>query len=400
MKSRLILVLIAAAISNACSELSAPADIDEARVVLDLMSQVDIDNASFIAPSLPNLPDDLQMHPQSRAEVLSLQAILTIGDDALPTSASDQAGLMVHMERIALTSEARPDDSDWRYNGVMRSRVAIDASVGNIDPTDAIYNESTASRAQTLFADLPVRQSIQRMALDLAGANDSGLWVGGDSVQLTLTTSVQGSCERSYQWTSALSARDTITLGFVLKDCPDVQRLGELNTWQHSGVVLSGQLVSTMPDNSQTATALAGVGWMRRSYGNPPPSGMAAVLIDALQLRLADGRLLGITRSKRRTGRGPRTVTASLREPGGRWQNIALNWEDSDEQLKAASGNSYPASIRVTSVDASIDVQIAPMNRLIESAEPSGMQLSVPVTVQGTHQGAGFISYVAMPPAP
>ena len=234
------------------------------------------------------------------------------------------------------------------------------------------------------------------MALDLAGASANRLWVGGDGVQLELTAPLTDSCERTYQWTSTLSLDTRLVLDFTLQDCPEVQSVGELNTWQHAGFTVTGQLLSAAPDAQANSTTISGYGWLRQSYGNFPPLAQTAVLLDTLRLRLADGRLLDITRSKRRSGRGPRTVSARVQMSGGQWRDIGLNWEDSEKQRVSESGNNYPESIRISSIDESIDIEVGPMNRLSESTDISGNRLSVPVIVEGSHAGAGFITLFAL----
>ena len=385
---------------HACSDRSESATGDDTGQVQNLLNQLIADDGTFEAPATPDLPDDLLLHPQSQAEAVSLDAILSIDDRVSATSAQGIAGLMAQLERIALTSttDAKADGSSWQYSNVMRSRVVTDATAVRPGGDDAIEEDEAATARLALLADLPARQSVQRMALDLAGADANRLWVGGDRVQLELTAPLTDSCERTYQWENTLSADTQVALEFTVQDCPELQRVGELNTWQHAGFAVAGQILSAAPDAQATTTAISGYGWLRQSYGNFPPLSEAAVLLDTLRLRLVDERLLDITRSKRRSGRGPRTVSARVQEPGGPWRNLALDWEDSEERHVAESGNDYPESIRITSIDESIDINVAPMNRLSESAEMSGSQLSVPVIVDGSHAGAGFLTLFALSP--
>ena len=411
LKHQRFLLLVGVMTLQACSDRSDPATGDAAGQIQNLLNQLIVDDGTFKAPATPDLPGDLLLHPQSQAEAVSLEAILSIDDTLSSTATSTStssasasasgpsavAGLMAQLERIALTPATEVEDtgSSWQYSSVMRSRVVTDVSRSD---DDAIDGMEAATAGLSLLADLPARQSVQRMALDLAGANTNGLWVGADGVQLELTAPLTDSCERTYQWQSTLSSQTQLTLNFTLRNCPELQGVGELNTWQSAGFALSGQLASAALDAEATTTAISGYGWLRQSYGNFPPLAEAAVLLDSLRLRLVDGRLLDITRSKRRSGRGPRTVSARLKESGGAWRDVALDWEDSEEQRVAESGNEYPDSIRITAIDESIDIDVQPMNRLSESTEMSGSQLSVPVTADGSHTGAGFITFFSLSP--
>ena len=400
-KHQLFLLLLGILTLQACSDPSESANDDDFGQIQNLLNELIVNDGTFEAPATPDLPDDLLLHPHSQAEAVSFEAILSIDDRSSSPTPSLIAGLVTQLERIALTSATRGEaaDSGWQYSSVMRSRVVTDATAVDGEDDDANDGTEAATTGLALLADLPARQSVQRMALDLAGADANRLWVGGDGVQLELTAPMTNSCERTYQWESDLSADTRLALDFTLQDCPEIQSVGELNTWQHAGFAVSGQLVSAAPRAQAITTAISGYGWLRQSYGNFPPLAEAAVLLDTLRLRLVDGRLLDITRSKRRSGRGPRTVSARVQEPGGPWRNLTLGWEDSKEQRVAESGNDYPDSIRITSVDESISINVEPMNRMSESAEMSGSQLSVPVTVDGSHAGAGFITLFALSPS-
>ncbi len=357
----------------------------------------------FSAPAQPDLPADLSAHSGAQFESFSLETVLSLDDEASQALTTPVAALIAQIDRFALRpvsgpNEAEPDDngSQWRFDGIMRSRVFVDSVSSENLPTGASDTTASGHRALGALRNVELSESVQRMALDLAGATPQSLWVGADRLDIRVAGTNTSPCYRSYRWEAALSPMQRIALDFTMESCPEASSLGELNTWAASAVEVSGALTSLDGEGEASVTALSGVAWFRQSWGNVP-SGAGAVVIDTLTLALDDNSHLEVSRSKRRSGRGPKTVSATLHAQGKAPTSIELMWEDSAESLLAASGSAYPQSIALRSADDSLRVTATVMNRLSEANTGSDVRAHVPVVVTGTHTGVGFVSLTALP---
>jgi len=275
----------------------------------------------------------------------------------------------------ALQSES--SDSAWQYNDVLRSYVATDVSLGK--NTAEAHIDTTTPDASVIAAlrTASPRQSVQRLALNLAGAETGSMWVGSDRIDMSMSRADVTSCARAYRWRSVVSEHISVELSFSLSACPAMQILGDLITWQAQGFAVSGYVSWQNETDKPIRLPVSGHGWLQRSRGNVPVNVEAPVVIDSLQLRLDDGRLLSVTRSKRRSGSGPKPVVANLRLPDGSWQDIALSWQDSARLLQSESAGLYPESIRLQAADDFIDIEIAYLNRVLEAPDPAVFQINV-----------------------
>ena len=123
------------------------------------------------------------------------------------------------------------------------------------------------------------------------------------------------------------------------------------------------------------------------------------MLIDRMNLRLttdsgAGPQLVSASRSKRKSGRGPKTVqgTISIVANGGD-QALELQWIDEGEQRSPITGLLYPQRFRIRSQDKSIDLLLTPVVALPEISDSLGIRWNGAVTVSGTHAGAGFMDF-------
>lgn len=393
----LALALCAVIALQSCSESANESVADSSAVVQQWVNYLSRDSSEFSSPGIPTFPQDLATHSQARAESFVLQAILHQADEhALPIP-DVVVGFIAQIDRIALRSETSgvQADSAWRYNGIMRSSSFVDTNSGNPPRSDGGYSEEATVMQFERLIDIEPKQLVQRMALELAGVTDSEVWVGRDRLAVAQVSDNSNSCARTYRWEVTLSVAERIVLDITMWDCPQAQAVGEFNTWGQSSIEVAGLLITNLPGAEQISTELEGTAWMRQSWGNFPSSG-GAVAIDTLQLRLGDSRWLDVSRSKRRSGRGPRTVSATLHVAGSVAQDIVLTWDDSSDAVVAESGNTYPGSILLHSSEHDLSVRVSVMNRLAESSDFGGSRLHVPVIVTGTHAGTGFLSFNAL----
>jgi len=353
----------------------------------------------FAAPGSPDLPRDLGTNAEAGAESFSVQAILSLADGRDWSSDSIRSGVNVRLDRVALPLDyqVQPLDSAWRYNGIMRSSAFIDTNIARLE---ASVREAAGEAVFKQLTDLSVldrTQSVQRVALDLAGLSETQMWVGNDRLTISGLDASSDSCARDYRWEVALSARDTLVLDFPMSACPRVSAFSTFNTWQQTSDEVNGVLLTDRAGAQTVRTPVKGVLWMSQSWGSLPRAG-GAVAIDTLQIRLDDGRWLNVSRSKRRSGRGPETVTAVLRTGDSLPVTIDVTWQDSDEKVVTASGNGYPDSIELNSPDHDLVLTVRAMNRLSEVVEFDGRRLDIPVMVSGEKSGAGFLSFHGLTP--
>lgn len=403
----------------ACSDASAPVE-SQALPDIDLFIEaLDANDAEFASPQPPSWPDDFATHPSMRSESFILQAIIQPAGEQVPDKLSGGmpdnvsrdvpgnvsrgvpdnalndtgpiASVILQTDRLGLTAQANTEQtaSDWQYSDVMRSAVSVDARVADSgELTDQQFN------AFKVLATTPARQGIQRMALGLASIEGNTLSTGNDRLAIQLNGIADTPCQRQYRWIATVAQGMRVLLDFSMDTCPEGQSIGLLSRWQQSFVKVTGFLISNPGSQSIHLTPVEGTAWFSQQWGNLPGTG-GAVAIDTLQLALDDDQVLDVSRSKRRSGRGPQTVSASVSSPSLPTRSLELKWEDSADVQNSDSQRKVPASIRLVSADQSIDLEVTMLNRRVESGALAGDQFQAAVWVDGTHRGAGFLSYVA-----
>lgn len=357
--------------------------------------------ADFPEPVLPQWPEGFYPHQDSQLDSYEVQAIL------FPSGSSSESapivGLMAQLDRLAVkpSNQLSANTSDWQYTSVVRSNVFVDAAdrtmTDEVMKTKGITDK--AASLSHLQSVLPAQQ-LQRMSMGLAGVSDNTLWLGNNRLEILTPDASEreqmSTCYREYRWAHELMKSNTLQLQLHLDVCPKTQTLGSLLGWQQFSDQIKASMLVLDEQGNQVTTSMHGFAWLRNTWGNMPTSA-GAVFIDTLKIYLDDQQWLDVTRSKRRSGRGPKTIAASLHEVDLPMKQINLEWKDGAEQQLAASGAAYPHEISLRSRDANIDIKINVMNRLAESVDFSGQRLHVPVVVSGSHEGAGFLSFYLQP---
>jgi len=395
----------------ACSDAAAPVESKAFPDINFFIDALDANYAEFAGPQPPSWPDDFATHPSMRSESFILQAIIQPAQGHVPDNSSrdDTDGLPAHVldkpfndkgpvasiilqiDRLGLTAKANSElaASDWQYSDVMRSVVSVDARIA--DSGELTYQQFSAFK---VLATTPARQRIQRMALGLASVEGNTLSTRNDRLAIQLNSVADTPCRRQYRWIATVAQGMRALLDFSMDTCPEGQSIGLLSRWQQSLVKVTGFLISNPSSQAVYLTPVEGNAWFSQQWGNLPGTG-GAVAIDTLQLTLDDDQVLNVSRSKRRSGRGPQTVSATISSPSLPTKSLELNWEDSADQRSSDSQRKVPASIRLVSADQSIDLEVTMLNRWVEAGALAGDQLQAAVWVDGTHRGAGFLSYVA-----
>lgn len=312
------------------------------------------------APEPVEFPDDLRAHPQSQAESFVLQAFLHTEDDK-------QYSVRVQIDRVALKRNTE-ESSQWSFTDVMRAGLTLGES-------DAPY--------------LRHREAISRVALGLAEANAGELRV--EDVQLNMTLS-EG-CDAQFKLAGKSQGGVEISLKWRFTECPETLSLGSLNQWSAGFATVSGQLVGEAGDNPVT-----GWGSVQHRYGQFPPAD-GAVIFDQASLHLDDKWLLDVSRSKRRSGRGPQTVVATLSDTlqqsksMSATRTIDMQWVDEGMRQSDASAIDYPESIRLISEENGISLRLVPLVGMPEVIDRTGARWDAGVIVSGSHAGDGFVHW-------
>ncbi len=342
--------------------------------------------------SYPPNPIEFSTQLSAKTSRFSLRGIFTF-PNAAPTGSVDQnqnlslvqGGVIASLDRVSIRQggDIVEKPSQWSYEHVLRSSILVDAVANSALLSDQIVSIEPTS-------------TVQRAALNLAGATDNQLWVANNSVSIdSIVFSPPERCSASYQWQLELSATLRVRLEFLVDGCPQVQSVGGYSRWQVGGLIAKGFLDELENFEVVSSSPVEAKVWFSHGWGEVPSVG-GAVVLDTLSIDIGQQRRLDISRSRRRSGRGPETVSASLLDQDGMSRTIELIWKDGDERLAATSGNQYPSQITLSSAEEGIDLRVQIMNRAIESDTGFGNSLNVPVVVSGSHAGAGFLNYVAI----
>lgn len=392
-----MIVLCCVPFLSSCNDVRVEPVQDESQLLQRLLAVLNEDNSEFPAPDSVQFPDDLDTHPDSRMESYLLQTVFSLENEPDQQQSDVKTGITVQIDRVTLTANVddRAVDSAWRFSDIMRSKVVVDTP--GLNPEKNLVGSQEVSHAHLLsrLSATQQRQSVQRVALNLAGVTTNSVWIGDERLNLSYSDDSSRDCRRVYRWEAALSAFERIVLDVPFDACPEARMFGEFATWQQVSSSLTGVIIGTNADSRDIVTPINGVAWVSQTWGNLPVAG-GAVVIDSLRIRLDDSRWLNVSRTKRRSGRGPETVAADIHREGSAPQRISLSWEDSGERVISDSGISYPARITLSSREHNLTLVVTAMHRLSESSAFAEKRLEIPVTLNGSHSGVGFLSFIAV----
>lgn len=348
-------------------------------ILMELWSELRPDATEMQLPPV-HFPADLSPHPHAPAESFQLRAILSGAGGSLMS-------VQLQLDRLALDVAANAD-SDWGFSEIMRSSVV------------------TGKPGETA---LEARETVERLALGLADSDQNSLHVIDTRLDYQRLAGKQRAsdsptrCAARYHLSTGIASApvgspEFADLDVSMSACPEALSLQGLNQWQASALATTATLRGAEATPADGSDMLwQGHAWLSQTWGNLP-SANGAVLIDQLDLRLtkdaqATAQLLSVSRSKRRTGRGPQTVQATLTSLTEDARVLDLQWIDEGEQLSPISGMVYPQRMRIRSEDESVDLLLTPMVALPEISDSLGVRWSGAVMVSGTHTGVGFLDF-------
>ena len=403
------LVMVACDRESALTTKGDGANSPDGTTAFSLMDLSDLAVRKAGSPSMGPIvfPDDLGPHPASDAESFSLRAVLSADD-------GEQIGVQVQLDRLAL-DRSTSGESAWEYSDVMRSSVLIN------DPAlpGPVQGQQVQRRALGLAdsTTTEIRVNATRIGRYMPDSIKAGLGGGDDcrarfDISTILPDMLEGRDQRE-----AAAADDGdgqlldkrsgqgLDMQLELRDCPTTLEIGDSRQWTARAIpVVATFNEQHRADNEDTAKAVGpktwqGRAWLSNGWGALPGSA-GAVVIDTVELFLDQSAetgspesLLSITRSKRRSGRGPETVQGTLTELPAAARALDWQWVESERRESTPEAHSLPEFIQINSADESFQLRLTPLQPPSVQREFDGDRWRGAVTVSGTHKGVGFVDY-------
>ena len=337
-----------------------------------------------VRPDAPTWPEDLRLHPEARVESIELMALL-----------EDEGGRAYSFNR--------------RFDRI--SLGAGEPERGSDDAAGFAFDDVVLLSGETLAAPAPDASSagellrsrtlVERVALGLATADERRMAVRDARLERVGGIGdgpAESDCEHGWQ----LVEGDGLALRYLADACPSGALLGGLALATSAPFEVDGSLRA-----GAERRTISGRGWVRRAWGEVPAPG-GAVVFDRMVLDLEGAGMIEVTRSKRRSGRGPRTVTARLRD-GSAQTEIAAEWTDAAEPGGGSSGEAIdgtdgtgvvPSSWRLEAGSLGVDVTLVPPAGGRLRRDATGRAWRGAVRARGSHRGVGFVEFVPIGAAP
>jgi len=259
--------------------------------------------ASFPSAVAPSLEAPFKTQPQQRFEQWSLSALVK-------TARQEWWWVQQTVLRVAVNvahDENTQPLSAWSYRDVMVQQYTL-------------YNFNNGVTEKDF--------SVQRRALSLAEVTADRVTINGVKIQLASPR-----CNSSIALERAVEA---VVASWLLKECP--------KRFATDGFVFSNASMVSVSAHIPSASVgerLTGMGWVAQAYGQLPALG-GAVVLDAFQILLPDGRELRVNQSRRRNGRGPVTVSASVHHHSKSHSVADVQWRET-----RASDAPFPSQIAI-----------------------------------------------------
>ena len=356
-------------------------------------------------------------HPRARAESTELVAVLRDGEGR-------RYGFSRRFDRFALRAPedgTLVDGTDFGFRDVVRLTGSLDAGAPAGAAGAAARREAlervTLGLAEASRHVTRVRDSTLTIGSSLSGASGTieppasgarGADTAAGATRGEAAASGAARCVAEHR----LEEGDGLTLRFGRQGCPHLVDAGALIVTTSPTLAVGGTLVVDGVPHE-----VDGRGWVRRAWGDLPAPG-GAVVFDRLLLDLDGAGLVDATRSKRRSGRGPRTTTASLRPheaAGGTRELSAPRWRDgaaagvrdgegdgTDAGVRggqalagsATSSAAVPSAWTLRVPSAGIDVVLEPLVAVAPLSDLAGSLWRGAVSARGSHEGIGFVEHL------
>jgi predicted secreted hydrolase len=300
------------------------------------------------------LPADLRSHAQQMGESFEARWAMTSEKGQLFTA-------FAQLDRLKLKEDLN-SNSAWSYNSVARANFAT----GNSD--DSV---------------LEGREIFSRVALGLSESRGDQFIVGNTSLSLGKGES----CTRDIKFLHNVSPV-AVSLSAQSNRCPQSVSLGTINQWEFDGIPAAGVLAGKQ---------VTGAFWLTHRWGNSANL-QSAVVLDQLRLMVRDNegpsQWLSVTRSKRRSGRGPKTILATVRDNQGHRRAATVDWVDNGEVISSVTGITYPETITIKALSIGLDIVLSPVVRLSEIRDSLQTRWSGALDVSGSHSGLAYLDFL------
>jgi len=189
--------------------------------------------------------------------------------------------------------------------------------------------------------------------------------------------------------------------------CSESNAAGPLRVMTSASLELTGQLGND--------DAVQGVAWVRHVWGELPVPG-GPVVFDSALIELEQRGLLVVSRSKRRSGKGPETIEAHWHNdpqsavPDLIWEELRTFSADAGpmgtDRVSTASEKligqeeDRPAQRTVwqlSSASADLDIRLEPVSLDATIQDIDGARWSGAVLASGSHAGVGFVQIQSVP---
>ena len=344
-------------------------------------------------PASPAWPADLAFHPDALAESIELVAVL---DDIAPARRDARRTTHVVVRRfdrlrVRAPSDARDIDVEgFGFRDVVRTSVAV-----------------TTGERDTGSASTEHRHRVERATLGLADASAQRLQVRDAWVE---RADSGGGCGTS----GHRSGDGRAELDFLQDACPSATSAGPLVVTSSGTLDVSGTL-----EVDGERRQVGGLGWVRRAWGGLPGGG--AVVFDRLLVELDGAGLVEVSRSKRRSGRGPRITSAGVRPPesgaagdapavpdaldGAEWLDGTGDGTGDGAGVGVDTGDGsgdgeVPDRWRLRAQSAGIDIVLEPLLDVPVIGDAVGRAWRGAVIARGSHAGIGFLEYLPIDAEP
>ena len=307
------------------------------------------------------MPDDIRAHPESPFESFEIRAVLR-------NETGQWIGLSGQIDRLQVTNKSDAQ-SAWAFDSIARASIS---GAGKLTPT------------------LTTREELSRVALNLANSTPEEIHVR----DTRYTFIDKGQCKGSIH----VQGRDALNENYSLvgkpSTCPQSVSSSFVNQWEFPAIAIQGNYATE---------SVRGHMWLTHRWGNAVLPG-GAVLLDQVRIQLlAENKTLWLTvnRTKRASGRGPRTIAALISEDQETYESVNVEWEDQGEQISAVTQLSYPQTVVLKIPSKGYELTLRPIIELPEVQDSLGTRWSGAVTVtqsgsgrgSDTLSGTGFLDY-------
>ncbi len=298
----------------------------------------------------------------------------------LSTENNDAIVVNQRFTRLALNKEnAANSESAWRYQYLQQLGFSLSTFAAMEDVADNISASMPSSDVnESLLA---------REALGLSGVSKDNAKVWNGAFELRQLRSAKTSGSNAACHDELRLESPPLSLQLNNFQCEDTQAIGSLFYKNQYAAQVVGQLKPSMHN-------VRGIAWVEQVWGASLRLPGGAVYLDNAWLLLNQNSPLRITRSRRKSGRGPVISTAVL---GGVDSTVTTSFNisfDTGSQQLTKHGAIDFSNWRIHSESPQIELYVSAAKRIKNDLDFN--RALIAVRFSGTHEGVGLIE-MALP---